>query len=131
MGRDRMGMSRVKSYSYYSRIDLVVLVLIGAVALFGCQKTSDILVSPPGETTVLRAAYRSPEEFRRNPIVLDGKMVEVEWGGDAIPFQNIRVSAENGGGTFGTPAYVSMKAVYTDRDVFFLIRLGPMGHRMS
>ena len=49
-------------------------------------------------------------------------MVEVEWGGIAVPFQNIRVSAENGGAHPTTPAYVSMKAVYTDRDIFFLIR---------
>lgn len=122
MGRDRMGMSRLKSYSNHSRVYLVVLLLAGVLATFGCQKTSDILVSSPGETTVLRAVYRSSEEFRRNPIVLDGKMVEVEWGGVAIPFQNIRVSSENGGGAGSPPGYVSMKAVYTDRDIFFLIR---------
>ncbi len=117
-----MGKSRVKSNPYQSNFRFGLLTLAGLLALAGCQKTSDILLSNPGDTTVLHAVYRSPEEFRRNPIVMDGTLVDVEWGGEAIPFQNIRVSSENGGGGSSTPAYVSMKAIYTDRDIFFLIR---------
>lgn len=98
------------------------LFLAGLVVWGGCQKTDDILQPSPDAKTVLRAIYRSPAEFTRNPIVLDGQMVEQEWGGDAVEFLNVRISDENGVGGNATPAYVSMKAVYTDRDLFLLVR---------
>jgi hypothetical protein len=115
-------MSRQKSNPGHSGIVIGVVLLAGALLFCACQKTDDILVPVPGDTTVLHAVYRSNEEFLSNPIFMDGKMVEVEWGGLDIPFHNIRVSSENGGGSAADPAYVSMKAIYTDRDLFLLIR---------
>jgi hypothetical protein len=89
----------------------------------GCQKADDLLEPSPADGTVLRAAYRNPDAFLENPIVIDGQAVEQEWGGIAAPYLNVRVSEENGAGNGGNyPAYISMKAVYTDRDVFFLFR---------
>ena len=98
------------------------LLLAGLLANTGCQKTDDLLEPSTAESTILHATYRSVEEFRDNPIVMDGTSVDREWGGETIPFQNIRVSTEHGIGGQTAPEYVSIKAVYTDEEIFFLVR---------
>ncbi|MBD3160872.1 MAG: hypothetical protein GF346_01830, partial [Candidatus Eisenbacteria bacterium] len=100
----------------------ILLIFAGLPALFGCQDADTLL--PPSETdeSVLRANYRSSEEFLDNPIVLDGQAIDREWGGGTIPYYNVRISTEEGVGTVEAPQYVSMKAVYTNRDLYLLIR---------
>ena len=58
----------------------------------------------------------------RTQIILDGQALQQEWGGADQPYLNVRVSSEEGSGDPGPPAYVSMKAVYTDRDLFLLVQ---------
>ena len=100
----------------------IFLAFTGVPALFGCQDTDTLL--PPSETeqSVLRAHYRSSSEFLDNPIVMDGQAIELEWGANSFPFHNVRVSTEEGVGPPQAPRYVSMKAIYTDRDLFLLVR---------
>ena len=103
----------------------LILVSIGAAlaAGAGCQKSDGLL--DPSQTdpnTILLAVYRGPEELERNPITLDGQAIEREWGGESQPFLNVRISTEQGVGPIEPPAYVSMKAIYTDQAIYFLVR---------
>lgn len=93
----------------------------------GCQKTDKVLApSIGGETTTLHATYRSDSTMlhdSRTQIVIDGQALEDEWGGaGSRDFLTVRVSSEQGSGDPGAPRYVAMKAIYTDQDVFFLVR---------
>ncbi len=117
MGRCRARLARSVRGCCRTRILLAVLPL-----LLGCQNTDDILEPTGGDASVLHAVYRSDEGFIDNPIVMDGQMIEVEWGGTEVPFYNVRVSSENGAGNASGPAFISLKAVYTDRDLFLLVR---------
>jgi hypothetical protein len=102
---------------------LPVLALAGLFAL-SCQQ--DNLLKPGSvETNVLTAYYISTAEFAQNPIALDGKALEEEWGGPLDPqraFTMIRMTAEQGSGYPGEEMYVSAKAVYTDTDLYFLFK---------
>jgi hypothetical protein len=97
-------------------------IVLASCLFFGCQNTDDLLKPQDNSATLLHARYRSPDAFQENPIQLDGQAIDREWGGVTVPYHNVRVSGENGAGQVGAPQFVSMKAVYTDRDVFFLIR---------
>jgi hypothetical protein len=106
-------------------ITIGILLSTGLAGLFGCQKT-DGLLDPAGseESSILHAVYRSDADFEDNPIVLDGQAIDTEWGGvgTGAAYINVRVSSDQGSGVVKPPAYVAMKAVYTDRDLFLLIR---------
>lgn len=119
------GMSRSSILQAVHILSVGCLVALGLLGPGGCQKTDDLL--DPGvidDATVLHAVYRSTEEAASNPIVLDGQAIEREWGGGGggHDYMNVRVSSENGVGEAGPQAFVSLKAVYTDTDIFFLIR---------
>jgi hypothetical protein len=100
---------------------------LGAVVLsglwFGC---SDKVPSEPqdSQTTVLTAFYQSPENFLEGIIEIDGERIDREWGSEFTPergFTQVRLSAEDGAGDPGTTRYASMKAVYTDTDLYLLV----------
>lgn len=119
------GMSRSSILQIVHVLSIGGLVALGLLGPVGCQKTDDLL--DPGivdEGTILHAVYRSSQEAEDNPIVLDGQAIEQEWGGGGggHDYLNVRVSSEHGAGDAGPPAYVSLKAVYTDTDLFLLIR---------
>ncbi len=89
-----------------------------------CQK-DDLLKPGELETNVMTATYVSDQAFLDNPIEINGEVKEREWGGPLdvdLPYQQIRVSRENGSGDPGEPAYVSAKCIYTDTDIYFLFR---------
>jgi hypothetical protein len=119
------GMGRTSSPKLLYLIGIGILVATGLVGLTGCQKTDGILDPAGGDaSSVLHAAYRSDAAFEDNPIVLDGQAIDTEWGGvgTGSTYINVRVSADQGSGVAKPPAYVAMKAVYTDRDLFLLVR---------
>jgi len=125
--RERMGMGRASISIFLPRFGLAFLIAAALPAAFGCQDADTLLEPTGGSTTVLHAVYRSLDVFQAgplgNPVVLDGQAVEKEWGGVAVPFLNVRLSSENGNTTPGQPAeYISLKAIYTDRDLFILAR---------
>ncbi len=96
--------------------------VILAAAWFGC---SDEVPSEPqdSQTSVLTAFYQSPESFAQGLIEIDGERIDREWGSEFTPerrFTQVRISAEDGAGNPGPPRYVSMKAVYTDTDLYLL-----------
>jgi hypothetical protein len=104
------------------------IAVLGAWALGlllpSCQK-DDLL--KPGEVPidVMTATFVPDSVFNLNPIELNGEVLEREWGGPLdqdLPFFQIRMSRENGGGDVGAPVYVSAKAVYTESDIYFLFR---------
>lgn len=104
---------------------MVLLCLIGLAILPACQNTDDVMKPGESDAQTLYAVYVPDSIFVDNPIELNGEMLEREWGGplDAdLPFHQIRVSGENGEGDVGTPAYVAMKCIYTDSDIYFLLR---------
>jgi hypothetical protein len=103
-------------------LGLGFLLLTGLLLSTGCQKSDDLLEPSTAESTILHATYRSTEEFRENPIEMDGAAIDREWGGGTIPYHNVRVSIENGVGWQSAPEFVSIKAVYTDEEIFFLVR---------
>lgn len=110
-----------------SHFGLTALILVPALSALGCQKTDKLLDPSAGQTTtLLHAIFRSDSTMIADPrtqVVLDGQALEDEWGGvGSDPYFNVRVSAEQGSGDPGPPAYVSLKAIYTDQDIFFLIR---------
>ncbi|MDM7916607.1 MAG: ethylbenzene dehydrogenase-related protein [Candidatus Eisenbacteria bacterium] len=114
-------MSRAIYVRFRLSVFFIVLIVAGLGAV-GCQKTDDLL-DPQGDSeTVLHAVYRSNDDFRANPVVIDGQAIEKEWGGQAVPYLNVRLSSDNGVGAAGPPKYVSLKAIYTDSDVFLLVR---------
>ncbi len=97
-------------------------VAVGASLGFGCSEEA-----PPepqdSQTSILIAHYQSPESFAEGIIELNGERLDREWGSEFTPergFTQIRVSAADGWGDPGTPRYVSMKAVYTDTDLYLL-----------
>lgn len=99
------------------------LLIAGLLADFGCQKTDDLLEPSSDESTTIHAAYRSREEFLENPIQMDGQAIDEEWGGEAVPYHNIRISTEHGLGPNVPPQIVSVKVVYTGfNEIFFLVR---------
>ncbi len=119
------GMSRSSALQVVRVLSIGGGVFLGLSGLFGCQETDDVL--DPGttdESTVLHVVYRSNEEAERNPIELDGQAIQEEWGsgGGGQSYLNVRVSSEHGAGPAGPQAYVAIKAIYTDTDIFFLIR---------
>jgi len=114
------------SFPRFVRVIGVSLIWITALSVpMGCQKTDDLL-DPSGSNSnsALHAIYRSDEDFTDNPVILDGQAVEKEWGSDAAGYGylNVRVSMEEGVGHPRPQAYVSMKAVYTDHDVYLLVK---------
>ncbi len=115
-------MSRATTYRKLKPVLLGILSFAGLSIGAGCQKSDDLLMPSPTDNTILHAVYRSSESFRANPIIMDGQAIDKEWGGQTISYLNVRISGENGAESGTGPAYVSMKAIYTDRDVFFLIR---------
>jgi hypothetical protein len=90
---------------------------------FGCSQ--EVPSEPQdSQTSVLTAHYQSPESFLEGIIEIDGERIDREWGSEFTPergFTQVRLSAEDGAGNPGTPRYVSMKAVYTDTDVYLLL----------
>jgi len=99
---------------------------LGAVILtgfwLGC---SEEVPSKPenSQTGVLTAYYQSPASFVEGIIEIDGERIDREWGSEFTPeraFTQVRMSAEDGAGDPGAPRYVSMKAVYTDTDLYLL-----------
>jgi hypothetical protein len=104
----------------------LVLALLGVAGFLAnsCQK-DDLLKPGSVESNVLTATYVSSEEFNKNPIEIDGKALQEEWGGPTDPdrpFMYIRLSAEDGSGSPGEVIYASAKAVYTDTDLYFLLQ---------
>jgi hypothetical protein len=117
-----MGRAKLRKLLWHFRFGAFMAAVFAAA--IGCQKTDTILdPSESVSTTVLHATFRSDSTMRhdsRTQIVLDGQALQEEWGsGD---FLNILVTPEHGNGGTGNPSYVAMKAVYTETDVFFLIR---------
>ena len=101
------------------------LSLLVLMSLPACQNTDNILKPGDVEVDVMRAVYIPDSIFLENPIELNGEALEREWGGPLdsdLPFHQIRVSAEEGSGDAGVPAYVSAKCLYTDSDIYFLLR---------
>jgi hypothetical protein len=91
-----------------------------------CQKDDDKLLKP-GQvvSNIVTAFYVPPEQFRGNEIKMDGEAKDKEWGGPLDvdrPFTLIRLTSADGAGDPGEPIYLSMKAVYTETDVFFLFQ---------
>jgi hypothetical protein len=118
-------MGRASSPKLLCCIGIVILSMAGLVGLYGCQSTDGLLDPAAGDaSSVLHATYRSDAEFAEDPIVLDGQAIDTEWGGvdTGSGYINVRVSSDRGSGVVKPPAYVAMKAVYTDRDLFILIR---------
>jgi hypothetical protein len=117
------GMGRA---SYPKLLRLIgILLAAGSAGIFGCQTTDGLLDPASGdESSVLHAVYRSSSDFERTPIVLDGQAIDTEWGGTGtgVDYINVRLSSDHGSGAVIPPAYVSLKAVYTDHDLFMLIR---------
>jgi len=105
---------------------LLLALLAGSVALSGCQKDDDDLLRPDEVVSnVLVATYISPEDFAGNEIKMDGEAKDQEWGGplDAVRrYTQVRLSDEFGAGSPGEPVYASIKAVYTEKDLFLLVR---------
>jgi hypothetical protein len=99
---------------------LLVLSLLGSA----CQKDDDKLLRPgDAASNVVVATYIAPDDFTGNEVKMDGEAKDREWGGplDANrPYTEIRLTGENGAGDPGEPIYVSVKAVYTDTDLFML-----------
>ncbi|MEZ4653091.1 MAG: ethylbenzene dehydrogenase-related protein [Candidatus Eisenbacteria bacterium] len=97
----------------------------GLLFVAACQDESKL--TAPGEVPVdvMTATFLPDSIFQINPIDLNGEAIEREWGGPLdteLPYFQIRMSAENGSGDPGEPTYVSVKAVYTERDIYFLFR---------
>lgn len=95
-----------------------------AMAWAGC---SEEVPSEPmaSETNVIVAFYQSEESFEEAKICLDGEQLDLEWGSEFTPerpFTHVRLSAQEGLGNPGPPRYLSMKAVYTDTDLYLLLR---------
>lgn len=104
----------------------LVAVAAGALALLWGGCSQEVPSAPErSETNVIVAYYQSEESFEQGIIELDGERIDREWGSEFThdrPFTQIRLSAEKGFGTPGTPCYVSMKAVYTDEDLYLLVQ---------
>jgi hypothetical protein len=101
--------------------------LAAGVGVLFAGACSEDLPQKPDQTITdeVEAYYQSPEDFGNSPIELNGEALDREWGGplqEGRSYSQIRLSAENGSGDPGPPLYVSMKAVYTERDLFLLLR---------
>jgi hypothetical protein len=127
-----MAMRRTPSLPGFGRAPfrgaLVPLLLLLALSLLvpGCQKDDDKLLKPGSVAdNVVTAVYIPPDLFHGNEVKMDGDAKDREWGGpldSARPYTQVRLTSEDGAGEPGDPIYVSMKAVYTDTDIFLLLR---------
>lgn len=90
----------------------------------GCSE--DMPPAPEEKSTNrLVAVYVSPEEFEENKIEINGERLDREWGSEFTPdrpYTHVRLSREHGGGDAGPPRYVSMKALYTNQHIYFLVQ---------
>ncbi|MBU1700513.1 MAG: hypothetical protein KJ970_02900 [Candidatus Eisenbacteria bacterium] len=99
-------------------------IIISLMVFSACEED---LPPAPDETitNVIPVLYLTQEDLEQNHIELNGEAIDQEWGGPLQPgreFHQIRLSAENGAGDPGPPIYVSLKAIYTDDDLFLLVR---------
>ncbi len=101
-----------------------LIVLLGVPLLAGCQQDDDELFRPGDvQTNVLTALYVPSDLLRTRPIEINGEIKDLEWAWSADwPFTQVQVTSEEGNGDPGEPKYVSMKAIYTETDLFLLIR---------
>ncbi len=112
----------------YPRAWTLPFLLLLVLSLFAqaCQKDDDELLRPGTvASNVVSAYYITKSEFTGNEIKMDGDAKDREWGGPLDldrPYTQIRLTAADGVGDPGEPIYVSMKAVYTDTDIYMLFR---------
>jgi hypothetical protein len=105
------------------RVLLLACAGTGLLAM-ACQK-NDLLKPGSVQTNIVTAYYISSADLAANPIKMDGQALEREWGGPLDhdrPFTQIRMTAEDGSGNPGAVTYLSVKAVYTDNDLFMLVK---------
>jgi hypothetical protein len=107
-------------------VSLCLLLLSLSLLVPACQKDDDKLLKPGSvASNLVTAVYIPPNEFHGNEIKMDGEAKDREWGGPLDidrPYTQIRLTSADGTGDPGEPIYCSMKAVYTDTDVYFLLR---------
>ncbi|MBD3337130.1 MAG: hypothetical protein GF355_16565 [Candidatus Eisenbacteria bacterium] len=121
--RNPSGYSRNYRASF---IWLVGLAAIGLGFLLGaCEE--DLPPVPETEATnVVTAFYLSTEDLDGiEDFGINGEALDAEWGGplqEGREYSQIRLSAAHGAGDPGPPLYVSMKAMYTEEDLFLLFQ---------
>lgn len=118
----RGGRDRFRGASHRPLLLLLTLLLL----VPACQSDDDELLKP-GEvaSNIITAFYVPSDEFEGHEIEMDGAAKDTEWGGrtdTARPYIHVRLTSEDGAGDPGAPVYASVKAVYTDTDIFFLFR---------
>ena len=125
-GRGRTKRTVLEEVGVWTRAGLLFVVGLPLWILFvpGCSE--DMPPAPEEKSTNrLVAVYVSPEEFEENKIEINGERLDREWGSEFTPdrpYTHVRLSREHGGGDAGPPRYVSMKALYTNQHVYFLVQ---------
>lgn len=103
---------------------VLLLVFLGLSAWSGCQKDDDDILRPGDvQTNVVTALYVPSDLLLTRPIEINGEITDLEWAWSAEwPYAQIQLTSEEGNGDPGEPIYVSMKAIYTETDIFLLLR---------
>jgi hypothetical protein len=105
------------------------VLLVGLGVLAGC---SEKVVDPDKVSTNVIESHFVPrrenaEGVATNPAVptLDGKKLDKEWGSpdlSSLPWKAVRLSSDDGAGNPGSPKYIFLKSVYTEKHVYFLVQ---------